>query len=755
MGTLNVRTSAGVVLVLAACLGPGACAQKTGALSGDGHSGQANGNTGNSSGSSGGTNGGSPNADSGVNPGSVTASMTPYDAKTAFEAVRKVKNLLVGLAPTDDEVSAVEMSGAAGLQQLIIAWTTGSTTQPFFQSKMLFFFRNVFQQTGFTPTEDFKPQLLENGGFDFGPFGPAAVGDDAYARLVQNLQDEFAMTAWQIVQEGQSFLTTLTTQRYMMTTGLKSVYLQIEMPNDQPYSFGTQKKIPWKIDYSGNPIALTDTLNPNSPNYMVFSDEPPVNKGSFFGGGSQFPTCRGGGVTDSTGAPVTVGTFTGYAQLFQRLIGYTPRFPFVAAPTCWEHPSKPIFTADDMSDWQWVTVQPKTSSDAYIQPYDLPTLRTTTTLKLALPRVGFFTTPAFLAIWNTNDSNQHRVTANQTLLAALGESFTSDSLIVPVNEQGLDPSHSVTGTDCFGCHKSLDPLRQFWGNQLDFNDRNDWITTSFTGAAPNPKPTTTGGTFAFGDVNAAGTSILDVGTLLAQVNDGDPTNPLSQFATAITQKLCFYANSSACDTTDPEFRRIAFAFQNSTFNFPALIKELFSSPLVTGAPLPDAGAEATPTVSISRRDHFCAALSNRLGISDICSLAVPLPSTAQSATQTIAGGVSADAFGRGSETPVTPSDPNLFFRAAVEELCENLAPLVVDATTGGVYTSANAATAIPDMVQKIMGYTPNDSHYAQAVSILQSHQQAVVGAKGGNASTALRSTFVLACESPTSVGIGL
>jgi len=55
------------------------------------------------------------------------------------------------------------------------------------------FFRNSFQQTGFTPNEDFKPQLLENGGFDFGPLGIYA--DDAFPRLVQNLQDSFALTA--------------------------------------------------------------------------------------------------------------------------------------------------------------------------------------------------------------------------------------------------------------------------------------------------------------------------------------------------------------------------------------------------------------------------------------------------------------------------------------------------------------------------------------------------------------------------------
>jgi hypothetical protein len=57
------------------------------------------------------------------------------------------------------------------------------------------------------------------------------------------------------------------------------------------------------------------------------------------------------------------------------------------------------------------------------------------------------------------------------------------------------------------------------------------------------------------------------------------------------------------------------------------------------------------------------------------------------------------------------------------------------------------------MVQKVMGYPPSDSHSAMAVSILKSHMQSAQSQS--NASTALRSTFVLACESPTSVAVGL
>jgi hypothetical protein len=692
-----------------------------------------------------------------------------------------VKNLLIGLAPTDMDVATVRATGAVGLQQLIVDWTTGSTTQPFFQAKMISFFRNVFQQTGFTPTVDFQNQLLQNGGFDFGPLGTGAVGGDAFALLVQNLQDMFARTAWQLVVEGNPFTDVLTTTRFQMTTGLKSLYLQIEMPNDQPYAFSNTNKLNWTLDYSGNAIPLEDSLNPNSTNYMVFDDEPAPNGGTFY----LSPTCRGGTTKDANGNLVLTAPFGGafnpksptggYAQLFQRLLGYTPRWPFLGQPTCWEHPSKPYFTDQDMSDWEWVTISPMSGSTYSIKSFDLPTLRQTNALSLALPRIGFFTTPAYLAIWNTNNSNDHRVTTNQTLLAALGESFTSESVIIPLSEMGLDSNHATTGTACYGCHKSLDPMRMFFASQFDFNDRNDFLTQTFTGNPANPRPGTVGGVFAFGDVNQMGANLTDLGTFLGQVTDGNPSQPLKQFAAAITQYLCFYANSTGCSASDPLFRQIASDFASNNYDFLGLIKEFFASTIVTGVPAaPDAGVvepsidggasapttadggvpPGEPPISISRRQHFCDALSNRLGITDVCQLAVPLPSQTQAATSTIAQSLADDTFSRGAQSPVTPSEPNLFFRAAVEELCENLAPQLVDAKTGtSVYSSSNVTSALDQMVQTIMGYPPSDPHYTLALQILTTHQQTAQGKS--NASTALQSTFVLACESPTSVGIGL
>ena len=346
-------------------------------------------------------------------------------------------------------------------------------------------------------------------------------------------------------------------------------------------------------------------------------------------------------------------------------------------------------------------------------------MRTASELALALPRVGFYTTPAFLALWNTNDSNQHRVTANQTLLVAMGLSFTSDAAIVPVNTVGLDPQHAVEMSLCYGCHKALDPLRQFWANEFDFNDRNDFPTRIF-GGSPNPRPSAKGGVLAFANVNATGASMLDLGPLLAQVEDpGDP--PVNRFAIAFAQKLCFFADSAACSESDPEFRRVALAFQNANYDFMTLVRELMSSPLVTAAEHTDTFDQRAPLVSVSRRDQLCQALSIRLGQPDICGLGVAFPFSsgfgggmgdayaAQRAMFRLAGSLPADSFSRGSENLVTPSEPTLFYRAASEMVCENVAARVVD-TDGSRYNSGDPDGAIADMVATIMGYAGGDPH---------------------------------------------
>ncbi|MES1205755.1 MAG: hypothetical protein ABUS79_07435 [Pseudomonadota bacterium] len=684
--------------------------------------------------------GGGAGGSTSVDPGTVTVPPVPFEPATAQSSVRKVKNLLTGLAPTDGDVATVTTMGAAGLQTLINSWMTQAETKANFQDKMLFFFRNTFQQTGFNPAEDFKPQLLTNGGFDF----QTTPGDDIFPRLVQNLEDSFALTAWQLVADGRPFNEVLTTRRFRMTTALKATYLQIEMPRDTRGN--AAPTVSWKVDESGNDIPLEQTLDPSSPNFMVFPDVAPTIAG-------RVPTlaCRG--------TAGMVNSFTGFNTLFQVLLGLIPQFnaPDAAGvnmTVCDRHASKPIITLDDVSDWQWVTIRALNAGEARLMPYNLPALRKATELALTLPRAGFYTTPAFLALWNTNDSNQHRVTANQTLLVALGQSFSPADAIIPFSAAGLDANHAVDGSECYACHKALDPMRQFWGTQLDYNDRNDFPARAGGGLAANPRPAATGGGFAFGSMNTTGASMNDFGGILSQVTDQAGAEPINRFAMAMTQKLCAFANSSQCLESDPEFRRVAKAFESSNYSFAALIKELFSSPLVTGARATKTAETTGLTVSISRRDQLCTTLSTRLGKPDLCGLVVPVPNTTQAATLRIATSVPADAFSRGSEFPITASDPTLFYSAATEMLCENIAVQVVDATTGSVYSSADPDAAIADMVQKIMGYPPSDPAYPSAVQILRETFDAHRAAKA-TATNSMRSTFALACESPTSLSFGL
>src|SRR6185436_21181697 len=221
--------------------------------------------------------------------------------------------------------------------------------------------------------------------------------------------------------------------------------------------------------------------------------------------------------------------------------------------------------------------------------------------------------------------------------------------------------------------------------------------------------------------------------------------------------LCFWANSAPCSESDAEFRRVVGAFENSTpmpYNFAVLVKEFFASPLVTGAVATGTYSTAgSVPISISRREHFCAALSNRLGKPDLCAQAVPVPSSAQTTTATIAQSVAADAFSRGSQIPVTPSDPTMFYRSASELLCSNIAAQVVDPSGGGgVYSMSDVPGAIANMVETLMGYPPGHPAHGEAIQILQEHYDGArmttsgTGGRPGTTSTtnALRSTFILA-----------
>ncbi len=110
------------------------------------------------------------------------------------------------------------------------------------------------------------------------------------------------------------------------------------------------------------------------------------------------------------------------------------------------------------SDWQLTTIQTAQANQATTAYWNVPALRTAASLTYEIPRVGFFSTPAFFANWATNASNEMRVTLNQTLIVATGAQVDgTDTTQFPQNPPGLDSAHA-TGV-CLGCHDSLDPSR--------------------------------------------------------------------------------------------------------------------------------------------------------------------------------------------------------------------------------------------------------------------------------------------------------
>jgi hypothetical protein len=229
-----------------------------------------------------------------------------------------------------------------------------------------------------------------------------------------------------------------------------------------------------------------------------------------------------------------------------------------------------------------------------------------------------------------------------------------------------------------------------------------------------------------------------------------------RFAVAWAQKLCQFANASACADDDPELVRIADAFRASNHDFQVLVREMFSSPLVTFAQNTKTAKDNGVAIGITRRETLCAALDNRLQLGDFCSIRQATPgqrnvlvNTARNLALSIPGA----GYARGDESPLLPHDPSMFFSSASENLCDLLAANLVDGK-GGRYSSNQSEQAVKDMVATVMGLPPGDPRSGEMSTILTDHLNDALRA-GVGPTLALRSTFTLACESPLAVSLGL
>jgi hypothetical protein len=693
-------------------------------------------------------------------PGGESQPKRPFEVVSPRIYVAKVKNLMLGLAPTEEEIAAVTRDPAK-LRAYVEAWFV----QPEAQTKFLAFFQNAFQQSQITEAD-----LVDQ--------GPTSVRSPA---LLASVNEMFARTALKIIAEKRPFTDVLTTRTFMMTPALMSLYLlndQTLRSDDNKYSvsmplpdgsLSTTFKAwatyvpPATVGGMSPGIPLADSLNPRSPKYLHFSVDRPF-------------TCRVPKV-DSTGHVIFEGPgrpaytehtynervfedtaanyFTSAASLFSALLGSVqagslstklpplPPMPpdvpeaqkihYRYGPGCASLQSvRPAMVADDYV-WRPVTIRPAAEGQKMVPFYDLPTLRQSNELVLRTPRVGFFTTPAFFANWPTNRSNQARVVMNQALIVALGKSINPiDSGPTTILETGKDGEHSDPTSPCYSCHQILDPMRQVFSKFFTYSYRRQESAAQRFSTA----------NFTLGGMSTNLDSLDALATAIA-------AQP--EFAPAWVTKLCHYANSTSCSPSDPEVLRVAAAFKASNFDFQTLVRELFSSPVITNAEETETWQEEGELVSIARQDHLCAALTAKLRLtSNLCrSIANGLQA------QIVSNNIPSDGYQRGAERPVLSTEATMFFRGAAESLCQIAADQVIDLPMiKSLYTSAEKDKAITDFVGSIMSLTTADPIAAEATRILQDHHAAAL-AKGATATQALKSTFVVACTSPSSLAIGL
>jgi hypothetical protein len=648
----------------------------------------------------------------GGTPGGGTSDVpvTPWEAVAPSVYLAKVKNLLTGLPPTPAELAAVTANPGA-LRGMVDGWVAS----PEGQAKLRVFFMQAFQQTQ-VGTADLVDQIGN---------GDSLSGNaSAVAMLMANIKESVARTALAWTGAGKPFNELARTRKLQLTTALMSylAFVDARGVNDRGgvndrYYLSLPATDRATIGFTVQLGQATGTVDPTNLKTQVFGVQPAT------AGATTFPGCTTA-PNSTTRALTPKGQFS--RDLFNLLLGRVPADPTVT--TCGAFTTAPQFLDSDFTDWREVTMRAPATGEPPAAFWDLASLRASSEVVLVLPRAGFFTTPAFFANWQTNGSNQHRVTMNQTLIVALGKSFDGNGSTVPVSENGLDEEHA-SDPACYACHRTLDPMRQFFRQSF----------TVQYGQQTDAGVIAQNGEFAFDGVTATGTGrgVLDLADQLA-------THP--RLATAWAQKLCTWADSAPCSEDDPEFLRVAGAFRDSGHDFGVLAREMLTSPLVTGTAATKTFTDRGVLVSISRLDHLCTALSLRLGLANACQV--------NAAARNLSSTLPADAYGRGSEAPVLTADSSLFFRSITENLCRTLADQVVDVGTTPRFSSKTPTAAVDDMVRSVMALVDGDARQAGATSILNEHYAAAVKT-GVTARDALKSTFVLACSSPTAVAIGL
>lgn len=630
----------------------------------------------------------------------------------------KVKTLLTGLPLTKDELAALT-GDPAQIRPLIESWFAAPQADEVLRR----FFMMAFQQDQVSGEGIMTMTNINNtawGRYD-------DTREDLVPLLIDNMEQSFARTAMKLVREGRPFNEVLTVDTFEMTTGLMMFYSYLDHrhvnDNDSAFTRAMDEVTGFVgLRNKADEPPAAQVLDPNSPNFMhIWLPD--------------FATlCLANNVNEFAFAPNA--TSNKVFWVFSALVGRPetvlnrPANVGQTGNPCRAAARRrnPLMPQSDFADWRPVHVRRPNGTETPTRFYRVAELRTQDVLLLNTDRVGFFTTLGFFGTWPTNEDNSSRVTLNQTLITALGASFDGQT-VTDFSPPALDQEHSAPNTPCYGCHQTLDPMRDFFRQSYSasYGEQHDEARQQLASI------------FVFRGVQQAGNGVRDLANIVA-------THP--DFPAAWAQKLCFYANAGACPDSD-ELTAVVDAFKASNLDFRVLVRELFASPLITNSACVSERTGAAP--SIARREQLCAQLSSRLGVRDVCGIdtLTRARSTFQNGMLPAINSVPADTFSRGEPLPVTISDTGLFTRATTEVACT----IVGESGFDPAFAGLSKDDAIKKMVESFMGLPEGDPRHGGAIEILNDHVTEAVES-GASERNALRSALVVACMSPSVSGVG-
>lgn len=629
----------------------------------------------------------------------------PFVGFTSITAALKVKQLMHGGPLLREELTLLQQPG--GLALLVESWLKS----PQFARKMTDLFGLIFQQRNLRSTS------IEamTGGF-LGDYTQEHFG------FLSMLEESFSRTAWHIAAHNQPFSEVLTTQTYMLTPAL-AMYLayldDISATDNQRYGsyMATQEpgfQLGWQFR-GANPRSLAEEIQTRRFYVPLTGDAPTrcpdpllVTRNDFLGDNST-------GMTNMRHI-----YYSFYGVIFGCDRGSSSGVPAK-------------LTKEDHQQWRLITIRQPIGNEKPTPWYDLEAMRSNDTLLLRLPRVGFFTTPAFMANWPTNQSNQMRVTAQQTLIAALAMTFAPEDSTLPAQDMTIDTEHAAANTACYACHKNLDPLSNVFRQAYSLNYG---VQTDLA------QQTRKGGVF-LAEMKRPVSTVKGLGIALAE-------HP--RFPIAMVQHLCHYANAVNCDESDPVFLDLVNQFKAEGLAFLPLAKAFFQSPLVTGLSATKTFPLAPASASLLRANHFCHSLSVKLDLEDPCALQ-RWQKNSDSMAQ-LSQSLPKDNYSRGKVLPDMPVSFNLLTRASLEKICEKLVPQAKQSRPE-LFGIEKPQETIKALLSIVIGLPEGHPLFASIEKQLQSHYDAARILPEVNDELAIQSVFVMACTSPFTTILGL